>query len=129
MELEKVLMAVFTFGFMESSPAKQLSSFLPVKYVTSYCHVAHHSVQPQGAFLVRISTRIWGYTLSFVDKDRFKVGLGTRSSVLSDRSLQHFLIDSGDKQYSVFGAATTRSHQNLTSLIRFHGRFLSVSLC
>ena len=27
-----------------------------------------------GAFLIRLSTRIWGYTLSFNDSDRFKVG-------------------------------------------------------
>lgn len=39
---------------------------------------------------MRISTRIYGYTLSFVDKERFK----------------HFLIDADDGIYSVFGAHT-----------------------
>ena len=43
-----------------------------------------------GSFLIRISSRIWGYTLSFVDSDRFK----------------HFLVDATDGQYSVFGAQT-----------------------
>lgn len=60
--------------------------------------------QPVGAFLVRVSTRIYGYTLSFVDKDRFK----------------HFLIDYTDGQYSVFGGAESRSHPDLSTLIKFH---------
>jgi len=57
-----------------------------------------------GAFLIRLSTRIWGYTLSFNDSDRFK----------------HFLIDAADGQYSVFGAQT-RSHSDLNSMVQFHG--------
>lgn len=56
-----------------------------------------------GAFLIRLSTRIWGYTLSFNDSDRFK----------------HFLIDAADGQYSVFGAQT-RSHSDLNTLVQFH---------
>eukprot|EP00039_Didymoeca_costata_P024748 m.11331 g.11331 ORF g.11331 m.11331 type:complete len:438 (-) comp4421_c0_seq1:101-1414(-) len=59
--------------------------------------------KPVGAFLIRISNRIWGYTLSFVDSDRFK----------------HFLIDAGEGQYSVFGAQT-RSHKDLNTLVKFH---------
>lgn len=59
--------------------------------------------QPRGAFLIRISTRIWGYTLSFVDSDRPK----------------HFLVDAADGQYSVFGAQT-RSHKDLNTLVKFH---------
>jgi SH2 domain-containing protein 4A len=59
--------------------------------------------QPVGAFLIRISTRIWGYTISFVDNDRPK----------------HFLIDAAEGQYSVFGAQT-RSHKDLNSLVQFH---------
>eukprot|EP01147_Barroeca_monosierra_P002605 gene2605-5512_t len=60
--------------------------------------------QPQGAFLIRVSTRIWGYTLSFVDKDRFK----------------HFLVDASEGEYKVFGAQTSRSHSDLATLIAFH---------
>lgn len=59
--------------------------------------------QGVGAFLIRLSTRIWGYTLSFNDSDRYK----------------HFLIDAADGQYSVFGAQT-RSHRDLNTLVQFH---------
>lgn len=59
--------------------------------------------QPQGAFLIRISTRIWGYTLSFVDSDRYK----------------HFLVDAADGQYNVCGAQT-RCHKDLNTLVKFH---------
>lgn len=59
--------------------------------------------QPVGAFLIRISTRIWGYTLSFMDTDRPK----------------HFLIDAAEGQYSVYGAQT-RSHKDLNTLVSFH---------
>eukprot|EP00041_Stephanoeca_diplocostata_P009240 m.140430 g.140430 ORF g.140430 m.140430 type:complete len:444 (-) comp17664_c0_seq1:173-1504(-) len=57
-----------------------------------------------GAFLIRLSTRIWGYTLSFNDTDRYK----------------HFLVDAADGQYSVFGAQT-RSHASLNTMVQFHG--------
>lgn len=59
--------------------------------------------QGHGAFLIRLSTRIWGYTLSFNDTDRYK----------------HFLVDAADGQYSVFGAQT-RSHVSLASMVEFH---------
>eukprot|EP00049_Salpingoeca_infusionum_P027691 m.33778 g.33778 ORF g.33778 m.33778 type:complete len:460 (+) comp9671_c0_seq2:410-1789(+) len=60
--------------------------------------------KPLGAFLVRVSTRIWGYTLSFVDSDRMK----------------HFLVDASDGMYKVFGAQTSRAHNDLMTLISFH---------
>lgn len=60
--------------------------------------------QPVGAFLVRVSTRIFGYTLTFVDKDRFK----------------HFLIDFSDGLYTVFGGAESRAHPDINTLIKFH---------
>eukprot|EP00042_Codosiga_hollandica_P054099 m.724706 g.724706 ORF g.724706 m.724706 type:complete len:117 (-) comp58838_c0_seq7:232-582(-) len=60
--------------------------------------------QPIGAFLIRVSSKIYGYTLSFVDKDRFK----------------HFLVDYTDGQYNVFGGANSRSHSDLATLIKFH---------
>jgi SH2 domain-containing protein 4A len=59
--------------------------------------------QPVGAFLIRISTRIWGYTLSFMDADRPK----------------HFLVDAAEGKYSVYGAQT-RSHKDLNTLVSFH---------
>eukprot|EP00730_Choanoeca_flexa_P000638 TRINITY_DN10279_c0_g1_i3.p1 TRINITY_DN10279_c0_g1~~TRINITY_DN10279_c0_g1_i3.p1 ORF type:complete len:513 (+),score=134.25 TRINITY_DN10279_c0_g1_i3:73-1611(+) len=60
--------------------------------------------QPVGAFLLRVSTRIWGYTLSFVDSDRYK----------------HFLVDASDGKYSVFGAQTNHVHTSLSTMIAFH---------
>lgn len=59
--------------------------------------------QGNGAFLIRLSTRIWGYTLSFNDTDKAK----------------HFLVDAADGQYSVFGAQT-RSHTSLATMVQFH---------
>jgi SH2 domain-containing protein 4A len=59
--------------------------------------------QGNGAFLIRLSTRIWGYTLSFNDTDKAK----------------HFLVDAADGQYSVFGAQT-RSHTSLNTMVQFH---------
>ena len=60
--------------------------------------------KPRGAYLIRLSTRIWGYTLSFVDSDRAK----------------HFLIDAGEGGgYSVFGAQA-RTHDSLNTLVQFH---------
>ncbi|EDQ84294.1 uncharacterized protein MONBRDRAFT_30425 [Monosiga brevicollis MX1] len=60
--------------------------------------------KPKGAFLLRISTRIWGYTLSFVDSDRYK----------------HFLVDASDGKYSVFGAQSNATHMSLSRLVAFH---------
>lgn len=63
------------------------------------------SGKPVGAFLVRVSSRIWGYTLSFVDRDRFK----------------HFLVDSqADGRYSVYGSQSSRTHVDLVTLVKFH---------
>eukprot|EP00056_Hartaetosiga_gracilis_P014338 m.240325 g.240325 ORF g.240325 m.240325 type:complete len:459 (+) comp14874_c0_seq1:43-1419(+) len=60
--------------------------------------------KPVGSFLIRVSTRIWGYTLSFVDCDRFK----------------HFLIDASEKKYKVFGSQSSRDHADLQTLVSFH---------
>eukprot|EP00047_Mylnosiga_fluctuans_P004013 m.232261 g.232261 ORF g.232261 m.232261 type:complete len:492 (+) comp12327_c0_seq1:38-1513(+) len=62
--------------------------------------------QPLGAYLIRVSARIWGYTISFVDSDRYK----------------HFLIDAVEGNYSVFGVEA-RAHPDLNTLIKFHENF------
>lgn len=63
------------------------------------------SSQPVGSFLVRVSARIFGYTLSFVDTNGFK----------------HFLIDSPDGKYIVCGVQSSRGHKDLNTLIQYHG--------
>lgn len=57
----------------------------------------------EGCFLVRVSERIWGYTLSYRTASGFK----------------HFLIDSSGDYYSFLGVDQNR-HATLADLIDFH---------
>uniref|UniRef100_A0A673ZH90 SH2 domain containing 4B n=1 Tax=Salmo trutta TaxID=8032 RepID=A0A673ZH90_SALTR len=57
----------------------------------------------EGSFLVRVSDRIWGYTLSYRTADSFK----------------HFLIDASGDYYSFLGVDQNR-HATLADLIDFH---------
>uniref|UniRef100_A0A8C7N810 SH2 domain containing 4B n=1 Tax=Oncorhynchus kisutch TaxID=8019 RepID=A0A8C7N810_ONCKI len=57
----------------------------------------------EGSFLVRVSDRIWGYTLSYRTADGFK----------------HFLIDASGDYYSFLGVDQNR-HATLADLIDFH---------
>ena len=57
----------------------------------------------EGCFLVRVSERIWGYTLSYRTAGGFK----------------HFLIDASGDYYSFLGVDQSR-HATLADLIDFH---------
>ncbi|XP_072532868.1 SH2 domain-containing protein 4B [Salminus brasiliensis] len=57
----------------------------------------------EGSFLVRVSERIWGYTLSYRTASGFK----------------HFLIDASGDSYNFLGVDQNR-HATLTDLINFH---------
>uniref|UniRef100_A0A8C3SYX8 SH2 domain containing 4B n=1 Tax=Chelydra serpentina TaxID=8475 RepID=A0A8C3SYX8_CHESE len=57
----------------------------------------------EGAFLVRVSEKIWGYTLSYRQQSGFK----------------HFLVDASGDFYSFLGVDPNR-HATLTDLIDFH---------
>ncbi|XP_034781789.1 SH2 domain-containing protein 4B-like [Acipenser ruthenus] len=57
----------------------------------------------EGSFLVRVSERIWGYTLSYRQQSGFK----------------HFLIDASGDYYSFLGVDQNR-HATLADLIEFH---------
>ncbi|KAM6164970.1 SH2 domain-containing protein 4B isoform 2-T2 [Rhynchocyon petersi] len=57
----------------------------------------------EGAFLVRVSDKIWGYTLSYRLQQGFK----------------HFLVDASGDFYSFLGVDPNR-HATLTDLIDFH---------
>ncbi|XP_066535248.1 SH2 domain-containing protein 4B [Hoplias malabaricus] len=59
--------------------------------------------EAEGSFLVRVSERIWGYTLSYRTSSGFK----------------HFLIDASGDYYSFLGVDQNR-HATLTDLINFH---------
>ncbi|XP_037394158.1 SH2 domain-containing protein 4B [Pygocentrus nattereri] len=59
--------------------------------------------EAEGSFLVRVSERIWGYTLSYRTATGFK----------------HFLIDASGDYYSFLGVDQNR-HATLTDLINFH---------
>ncbi|RXM35774.1 SH2 domain-containing protein 4B [Acipenser ruthenus] len=61
----------------------------------------------EGSFLVRVSERIWGYTLSYRQQSGFK----------------HFLIDASGDYYSFLGVDQNR-HATLADLIEFHKRDL-----
>ena len=56
----------------------------------------------QGSFLVRVSERVWGYTISYKDLARFK----------------HFLIDS-NSGYQLFGTEQ-KVHGSLNELVTYH---------
>ncbi|OWK53476.1 SH2 domain-containing protein 4B [Lonchura striata] len=57
----------------------------------------------EGAFLVRVSEKIWGYALSYRQQNGFK----------------HFLVDASGEFYSFLGVDPNR-HPTLTDLIDFH---------
>lgn len=57
----------------------------------------------EGAFLVRVSEKIWGYTLSY----------------RLQRGFKHFLVDASGDFYSFLGVDPNR-HATLTDLIDFH---------
>lgn len=59
--------------------------------------------RPVGSFLVRVSERVWGYTISYRDVDRCK----------------HFLIDTSDHSYQFFGHNQI-AHASLNDLVKFH---------
>ena len=59
--------------------------------------------EAEGSFLVRVSERIWGYTLSYRTASGFK----------------HFLIDASGDYYSFLGVEQNR-HATLADLINFH---------
>lgn len=58
----------------------------------------------QGSYLVRVSERVWGYTISYKDIARFK----------------HFLIDTASG-YQLFGTEQ-KIHQSLNELVDYHKR-------
>uniref|UniRef100_A0A674GC41 SH2 domain containing 4B n=1 Tax=Taeniopygia guttata TaxID=59729 RepID=A0A674GC41_TAEGU len=64
----------------------------------------------EGAFLVRVSEKIWGYALSYRQQNGFK----------------HFLVDASGDFYSFLGVDPNR-HPTLTDLIDFHKHLLSVA--
>ncbi|CAH2321355.1 Hypothetical predicted protein [Pelobates cultripes] len=57
----------------------------------------------EGSFLVRVSEKIWGYTLSYRHQTGFK----------------HFLVDASSDYYSFLGVDPNR-HATLTDLVDFH---------
>lgn len=56
-----------------------------------------------GSFLVRVSERIWGYTVSYRSEDRCK----------------HFLIDKSDNNYHFF-SSNQLEHTTLQDMITYH---------
>lgn len=56
-----------------------------------------------GSYLVRVSERVWGYTISYRAEDRCK----------------HFLVDTSEQGYQFFGA-NQLVHRSLADLINFH---------
>ena len=56
-----------------------------------------------GSFLVRVSGRVWGYTISYRAVDRCK----------------HFLVDTSDDGYQFFGTNQIK-HATLSDLVLFH---------
>ncbi|XP_052235477.1 SH2 domain-containing protein 4A-like [Dreissena polymorpha] len=76
--------------------------------------------KPKGSFLLRVSEKVWGYTISYRAADRCK----------------HFLIDATEDNYHFFGP-NQLSHNSITDLVQYHktnpitlaGRELLISSC
>ena len=59
--------------------------------------------EPKGAYLVRVSEKVWGYTISYRAIDRCK----------------HFLIDASEDQYHFFGP-NQLMHDSIIELVNYH---------
>ncbi|XP_052068909.1 SH2 domain-containing protein 4B-like isoform X3 [Mytilus californianus] len=59
--------------------------------------------EPTGSYLVRVSERVWGYTISYRASDRCK----------------HFLVDTTENGYQFFGTNQIK-HATLADLILYH---------
>lgn len=59
--------------------------------------------KPPGSFLVRVSERVWGYTITYRAPERCK----------------HYLVDTSENTYQFFGHNQI-AHQTLKELIEFH---------
>lgn len=59
--------------------------------------------KPKGSYLVRVSEKVWGYTISYRASDRCK----------------HFLIDATEDQYHFFGP-NQLPHASIIDLVNYH---------
>lgn len=59
--------------------------------------------KPLGSYLVRVSEKVWGYTISYRAAERCK----------------HFLIDASEEQYHFFGP-NQLNHNSITDLVNYH---------
>ena len=57
-----------------------------------------------GAFLVRLSDKVFGYTISFKDEERIK----------------HFLIDASKPKKVKFDGSAEKTHKDLAALVEYH---------
>ena len=57
----------------------------------------------KGSYLVRVSEKVWGYTISYRAVDRCK----------------HFLIDASEDQYHFFGP-NQLPHDSILELVNYH---------
>ena len=57
-----------------------------------------------GSFLIRLSDKVWGYTISYKCEERIK----------------HFLIDAHDYKKVKFDGNSEKMHKGLHALITFH---------
>ncbi|KAK3092097.1 hypothetical protein FSP39_025151 [Pinctada imbricata] len=94
---------------VESETGKICSWFHGVISRTDAEHILIN--QSVGSFLVRVSERVWGYTISYRADDRCK----------------HFLVDTSEDGYQFFGANQVQ-HKSLEDLINFHKKNLITAI-